>query len=54
MTGKQLRRRRIAKGLRANFIADKLGIDPARLCEMEKGIRSLTPQQIALYRFHLK
>lgn len=46
MTPKQLRFRRTQRGIKARFIADKLNIPAARLCEMEKGRRDM-PQDVA-------
>lgn len=53
MTPKQLRNRRRKFGISARFIATKLGIDPARLCEMEMGRREMSEAQASAYQFNL-
>jgi len=38
--GKELKSIRVSRGLKASWVADKLGISAAQLCHLEKGNRS--------------
>lgn len=48
-TGKRLAKFRKAKGIKASWVADRIGISTSLLCYLESGQRHWNPEQVGKY-----